>query len=86
MPATAVASECVAAVAPSDAISVAAPVPTARKTLCPVAPATAVHVTVTPVVSVPSVAFTPAGAATLRQPVSAALEALLPAAVRAFTV
>ena len=84
MPATAVVSlKLAAAGAPSSA---AAPVPTARKTRYPAAPVTAVHVRFTPVVTVPSVAASPAGAATLRQPVSAALTALSPAAVVAFTV
>ena len=86
MPATAVVSAYVAAVAPSVATSVAAAVPVARKTLCPAAPGTAVQVTVTFAVDVPSVAETPAGAATFRQPVFAALAALVPAAVTARTV
>jgi hypothetical protein len=86
VPAAAVVSAYVAAVAPSDATCVAAAVPTARKTLCPVAPGTAVHVTVTFAVDVPSVADTPDGAATFRQPVFDALAALVPAAVTAFTV
>ena len=86
MPATAVVSAYVAAVAPSVATSVAAAVPVARKTLCPAAPGTAVQVTVTFAVDVPSVAETPVGAATFRQPVSAALAGPSPVAPRAFTV
>ena len=63
----------------------AAPEPSARKTRYPVAPVTAIQVTVTLAVLVPSVAATPVGAGTLRQPVVDVPGALSPAAVLAFT-
>jgi prophage DNA circulation protein len=83
VPGTAVVSAKVAPVAVPTCDAAAEPA--ARNTLYPVAPLTAVHVTVTPVVDVPSVADTPTGAGTLRHPVFTALRAESPAAVVAFT-
>ena len=83
-PATAVVSEYVST-APIVVICAATPAPIARHTWYPVAPVDAVHVTLTPVVRVPSVAATLSGALNCRYPASPTLAALTPTAPVAFT-
>jgi hypothetical protein len=85
VPGTAVVFEYVST-APTVAIFVATAAPSARHTSYPVAPVDIDHVTVTPVVRVPSVAAIFNGTARDRYPVSPRLAALTPTAPVAFTV